>query len=70
MDAEVQHLFANIYTYVDRSPALLRNCHSDSSLLDSSSKLIRLFELKDRVGSVPTLVIGLNDLPFIGLPNR
>lgn len=50
MDAEVQHLLTDIHAYVDRSPALLRNCHGDSSLLDSSSKLIRLFEL--RIGSV------------------
>jgi len=42
----------------------------DSSLLNSSSRLIRLFELINRVGSAPLLVNDLYDHKIIGLLNR
>lgn len=50
MDVDIQRVFAYIDTNIDDCFALFKICLKDSILLNSSSKLIRLFEIK--IGSV------------------
>ena len=49
-DADIQKPFAHIDTYMNDRFTLFQVCHGDSSLLNSGSKPIRLFELNN--GSV------------------
>lgn len=63
-------LLADTHAHINGCFTLFAVCHEDSSLLNSSLKIIRLFELTNWGGSAPPLVNGLQDQALIGLLNR